>query len=141
MPAKPILITLLLVLICCSLQSIAQLPDCSTVYLWGEQNNSLHIFNYNPALPVSSTNPVANSIPLTGNGLTVSRPLGTNIYTNTFYCVDPSTGKYKYYNSGTNTWTNTGHLSQANTVSGGNENLAAGGGFIYNLGDNQNVYK
>lgn len=121
--------------------SKAQLPACNIIY--GKTYSIVApdtIFNYNPGLPVSSTNPIANTIKIPDGsyGLTVSPVLGSSITTLTFYSIDSASGNYIYYNPSTSAWVNTGH----STGSAPAVNIAAGGGYIYSLvGATGQVYK
>jgi hypothetical protein len=115
-------------------RSLAQLPTCGIVY--GVSN--AEIYNYNPVLPVSSSNPSKNSIPVPtlalpgALGLTVCPILGTSSSTLTFYSIMPGSGtsayNYAYYDPSTSSWVNTGH-----SVGGSAVNIAAGGGYIFSL--------
>jgi hypothetical protein len=125
---KPLL-SLLLLLAFCLPASIAQLPDCNKLYILSNRS----IYGYDPSMPMSSTNPVLNTIIVPGNGegLAISRPLNTSSTVPTFYTV--YNGTYQYHN-GTN-WVNTGHQSSS-------VNIAAGGKYIYNLeGSSGRVYR
>lgn len=111
----------------------AQLPVCPSsggyIYIHGTGGN---IYNWNPALPLSASNPVANTITAPGTGLAVSQNLNAASPALTFYMVQ--SGNMQYYNG--TTWVNTGHSA------GTGVNLGAGGGFIYNLeGSSGQVYK
>lgn len=101
----------------------AQLPSCSG-------NGIIHyvagnLYNYNPALPISATNPSLNTIampPNHGSALAVSQNLNGGTISPTFYTV--VNGTYAFYN-GTG-WTNTGHIS--NSI-----NIGGGGAYLYGL--------
>lgn len=104
--------------------SRGQMPSCGPnsliYYITGGT-----IYNWNPNLPFSATNPVANTIapPAGANALSfcenVNDPTAPSP---TFYTV--VSGNYQYYNG--TTWINTGHA--ASTV-----NIGGGGGFIYGM--------
>lgn len=119
---------------------LAQMPVCDLVYAktyTGRGKDT--IFSYNPALPVSASNPVPNTIrPLVPSfGLTVSPVLKSGSTTLTFYSVDFS-GKYIYYDPSAATWVNTGHSTGFPVA----VNIAAGGGYIYSLnGGTGDVYQ
>ncbi len=83
------------------------------------------IQNYNPALPISATNPVANTIPNGGGGLAVANNLNGPGPSPTFYAT--SGGNWVYWDGAT--WVNTGHSAGG----GGAVNPGGGGNFIYNL--------
>lgn len=94
------------------------------------------IYNFNPALPVSGTNPSVNTISLPPGAtqcLAVSNNLNAPGPSPTFYTI--VSGIY-YYHNGT-TWVSTGHSA------GGPASVNPGGSgnFIYNLDINSNVYK
>ncbi|WP_157977187.1 T9SS type B sorting domain-containing protein [Taibaiella helva] len=122
----------------------AQLPQKGKVYL--DHNppfgSSSKIFEYDPAQPISATNPRLNSIALPEGhaGLAVSSVLGSPDTTLTFYTsvYSAEVGRqvYVYYDPATASWVNTGHKSHAIS-------FGAGGGFIYGLdiGDGGDVYK
>ena len=116
-------------------KSRAQLPVCDIVYgRYGYDS----IANYNPTLGPSTTNPSVNSIgtPLGTSGLTIGPVLGSGSPVRTFYTVDLATNNYIYYNPSTSTWINTGHKC------GTGVNIAAGGGYIFNLdGPSGKVYR
>lgn len=121
-----------------SFRAMAQLPVCDRVYmdeydllavLLAMPQTSTDIYNYDPAFPVSATNPSVNTIQINAahSGLTVSTVLGSNNPTRTFYTT--IAGKYWYYDPVTLAWVNTGHTTgHVNAV-----NIGAGGGYIYNL--------
>jgi gliding motility-associated-like protein len=119
-----------------SLTTQAQMPDCinSGGYLYLQVGTD--IYNYNPNQPPSATNPSLNTINTAlpggaGLGLAVSDYLGLGPTYKTFYTV---LGNIYWYYNGT-AWVSTGHTA-------GSVNIAAGGGFIYNLnGTNGQVYK
>jgi hypothetical protein len=132
-----------IIAICCSFFSVwasyAQLPVCNLIYAKTTKPDS--IYNYDPALPVSRTNPIANTITMPSTligGLTVSPVLGSGSTTLTFYSVEQGTGIYMYYNPATSAWVHTGHSSGGPYIL----NIAAGGGLIYGMeGITGNVYK
>ncbi len=95
-------------------------PD-GIVYIQGGAT----IQNYNPALPISATNPVANTIPNGGSGLAVANNLNGPGPSPTFYAV--SGLNYVYWNG--TAWINTGHAAGPG---GGYVNPGGGGNFIYN---------
>lgn len=114
--------------------SFAQLPVCSgqgsgmIYYLNGNK-----IYNLDPTQPVSTSNPIVNTItPPSGSiGIAVSEPLNVTAPNPTFYVVAGNT--YHYYD-GTN-WVNTGHTAGA-------VNPGGGGGFLYSLvGGSGAVYR
>ncbi len=96
------------------------------------------IYNYNPSLPVSATNPSLNGLPVrpTGSfGLAIfpipDDPKGAM----TFYTVSHLT--YWYYDPFANLWTNThDSVSNVNEV-----NIGGGGGYIYNRTYDGDVYQ
>lgn len=109
----------------------AQLPQRNLVYvlLYNTANPAAtrELYNYDPNLPVSATNPSPNTIqmPANGTGLAVSPVLGSGDTTLTFYTTANST--FWYYDHNTGAWVNTGHsIGQASSV-----NIGAGGGYIY----------
>lgn len=126
----------------------AQLPDCSSdsslVYslsgrvVLGALYVAEHIYNWNPYLPLSATNPSLNTIVPDSSfiGLAVSENI--NVTTGpspTFYAVENNTAKL-YYHDGTN-WVYTGHTAGASAI-----NIGAGGGYIYGLdGATGNIYR
>lgn len=121
-------------------KTMAQLPSCgNTIYMiWNHQ-----IYNYDPALPFSASNPTLNSIALPSQvnptdalGLAVGPNLNGSGPSPTFYTNRG--GRYYYYD-GTN-WVNTGHAFT--TVPGGTFNFGSGGNFIYSYEvSNGNVFK
>lgn len=126
----------------------AQLPQSNLIYMnfgpvviaGSVTPPSDTMMNYNPALPVSATNPSFNSIVMPhGNvGLAVSKVLGSSNNTLTYYTIVNL--QYWFYDPVTNAWVNTNHSSgPAATV-----NIGAGGGFIYSLrglGNAPSVYR
>lgn len=150
-------LTSLLILCCLHSSTSAQLPNCSNIYyddydailinLFGlvlplVGNPTGRLYTFNPATPVSPTNPSLNTIGLpTGyvGGITICEVLNSGNATQTFYCVTGSTLnniRYNYYDPVTSSWVNTGHNPAA-------VNIAAGGnGNIYSLdGGTGRVYK
>ena len=91
-------------------------------------NTYTTIYNFDPSLPLSATNPSVNSISLPPNaiGLAVSDNLNASSPSPTFYTVLQG-GNYAYYNG--TTWVNTNHYSGLNVGA-----IAGGGGYIYNYG-------
>jgi gliding motility-associated-like protein len=114
----------------------AQLPTCigSGGFVYSQSGNN--IYNLDPTLPLSATNPSLNTIvlPPNSNGLAVSTNLNNVAGPSpTFYTV---TNGFYYYYDGTN-WVNTNHTAALSAV-----NLGGGGGFVYNLvGFSGQVYK
>jgi len=118
----------------------AQMPVCigtgnGIIYSVNESGTS--IYNYDPSLPPSSTNPSVNTISL-GNAhstLAICENLNAAGPSPTFYSVVDSGGSiyYCYYNG--TSWVNTGH-----TIGGVVGGIGGGGGFIYNLSAD-NVYQ
>lgn len=104
----------------CTSAVIAQMPECHLVYL--AVNN--RIYNFDPSLPVSQTNPVLNTIISPGNDgiLAICPKLNSSSTINTFYTI--SNGEYYYYDGAG--WINTRHGSKA-------ANIAGGGGYIFNI--------
>lgn len=118
---------LIFILVLRTITAYGQMPQCHMLY-WDDRT---YIYNYDPSLPISATNPVQNTIvPLPGHsGITVCRPLdgsssALTFYTTHFFSFD--SGYYFYYNGATATWVNTGHRAAA-------PNIGGGGGYIYNL--------
>ncbi len=121
-----------------SAQTAVGLPTCSgysaslIYYISGGQ-----IYNWDPALPLSATNPWANSISgAPGDGLA----LGNNIYaatpTTTFYTSGGTGNDYFWYNG--TTWVNSGF----NPGNGAAVNPTESGNFLYNLvGGSGEIYK
>jgi len=107
--------------------SYGQLPSCGSNSLIYYITGGL-IYNWNPALPFSATNPVLNSLPAPpagANALSFCENINDPTAPSpTFYTV--VSGNYYYYNGNTSTWVNTGHA--ASTV-----NIGGGGGFIYGM--------
>ncbi|HTN18212.1 MAG TPA: hypothetical protein VL092_11055, partial [Chitinophagaceae bacterium] len=128
---------IVLLLLLCSLTAHAQLPDCEHIYL--KKLNDEGVYNYNPTLPVSATNPVKNTISIPESfGLTVSHVLGSDPSVLTFYSVELSSGNYIYYDPVSKDWLNTRHKTGSPYA----VNIAAGGKYIFNLdGVNGKVYR
>jgi gliding motility-associated-like protein len=91
---------------------------------------------FDPAAPVSATNPAVNTIPLPpggAGGLAVSTNLNGPGPSPTFYLVGGSTGTYMYWDG--TTWVNTGHTWSA-------VNPCGAGSYIYTLnGGSGQVYR
>ncbi|MGZ4064276.1 MAG: hypothetical protein ACXVP0_14975, partial [Bacteroidia bacterium] len=103
----------------------SQLPTCPSPYVY--MDGGAFIQFYNPALPLSATNPSNTNIPTFGSGLTLMPNITAPSFTPspTFYTT--SGGNYYYWNG--TTWVNTGHSTgNASAV-----NLGGCGGKIYNL--------
>lgn len=114
--------------------SFAQLPSCPSNIIYMVTGTT--IYNFNPALPVSASNPSVNSISLPPGAtqcLAVSNNLNAAGPSPTFYTI--VSGIY-YYHNGVS-WVSTGHSA------GGPASVNPGGSgnFIYNLDINSNVYK
>lgn len=127
---------LLALCIITGLRSEAQPPVCfgpGTGLIYYLQGG---IMQYDPALPVSGTNPAANTIPMPaigGGGLAVSNNLNGPGPSPTFYLVGGSTGTYVYWDG--TTWVNTGHTASA-------VNPCGAGPYIYSLvGGSGQVYR
>lgn len=99
----------------------AQIPNCAgadSSLLFVHQGSN--IMAYNPALPLSGTNPylyLASGISM--GGLTISNNLNGGTPSPAFYTN--SAGNFQYYN-GTN-WVNTGHAATAVNPGGGIANI------------------
>ncbi|MCU0361247.1 MAG: hypothetical protein MUF75_11120, partial [Bacteroidia bacterium] len=85
--------------------------------------NGIHA--YNPALPLSPTNPTPIGIPNGGGGLTLMPNINGGTLSPTFYSVIG--GNYSFWNG--SSWQGTGH----GTGSGAAVNLGGCNGAIYNL--------
>ncbi len=102
----------------------AQLPvyngPGSTIIYYVPNPGSDTIYNYDPSLPISPTNPTANTIHLASNsgGLAICNNLNAPSPSPTFYIA--GTGSTYYYYNGTN-WVNT------NYSIGGVDDIAGGG--------------
>ncbi|MDR3679986.1 MAG: PKD domain-containing protein [Flavipsychrobacter sp.] len=111
-------------------QGRAQLPTCSGAnagliyYVYGTT-----IYNLDPTLPISATNPVVNTISLP-TGAIAALSLGPNLNavgpSPTFYTVAGPNNYYYYYNG--SSWTNTGFTTGSSFA----VNPGGGGSFIYN---------
>ncbi len=118
---------LTVVLAFCAFVSISQVATCPNGLIYFH-NNPISVFN--PALPVSATNPSNTAIPSGGTGLCLSPNLNAPTPSPTFYTV---IGANINWWNGT-AWVNTGHTMP-------NVNLGAGGGNIYSLnGGTGSVY-
>lgn len=115
----PIILAFILVALMADAQAPCQNGQDGLIYIQGAG-----IQNYNPALPISATNPVLNTIPNGGSGLAVANNINGPGPSPTFYAV--SGGNYIYWNGVT--WVNTGHSAGA----GGFVNPGGAGNFIYN---------
>ncbi len=124
------------------INAAAQMPVCDQswpryVYIDGLVNGNGVLYNWNPSVPLSASNPSLNtiSLPSGSGGLAVSNNLNNSLGPSpTFYtCVG---GYYHYYNG--TAWVNTGHTNSETRAI----NLGAGGGYIYNLaGNSGRVYR
>ncbi len=117
-------LTLILTFVLLSHCAIAQ-PPCQNGndgFIYIQQGSGIQ--NYDPALPISATNPVLNTIPNGGGGLAVANNLNGPGPSPTFYAV--SGGNYIYWNGVT--WVNTGHSAGV----GGFVNPGGAGNFIFN---------
>lgn len=104
--------------------SQAQMPTCGANSLIYYITGGL-IYNWNPNLPFSATNPIVNTIvpPAGANALSFCENINDPTAPSpTFYTV--VNGTYRYYDG--TTWINTTHT--ANTV-----NIGGGGGYIYGM--------
>lgn len=111
----------------------AQMPDCVNAGGFVYMHSGSSIYNWDPNLPFSATNPTLNTINNPGAGLAVSDFLPTRPY-KTFYCTVG--GNYWYYDG--TAWQNTGHA----VGNGAAVNPGGAGPFIYNLvGASGQVYK
>lgn len=108
-----------------------QLPQHNLVYvlLYNSANSNANreLFNFDPSLPVSATNPSPNTIqmPAHSAGLAVSPVLGSGDTTLTFYTT--ANGTFWYYDPNTSIWVNTGDTIGQST----NVNIGAGDGHIF----------
>jgi gliding motility-associated-like protein len=118
-------------LILISTISFAQtLPSCpgNLIYL---HNNPIQV--YNPALPISASNPSSTGIPSGGSGLALMPNINAPTPSPTFYTTIG--GNMAWWNG--TSWVNTGH-STGNTSA---VNLGGGGCYLYNLvGSTGQVY-
>ncbi|RYZ53794.1 MAG: T9SS type B sorting domain-containing protein [Sphingobacteriales bacterium] len=121
-----------------SLPAVSQMPctpGANPIIYFASQG----IWNYDPTIPVSATNPVPNTILLPpggpgsgvpSGGIAISPVLGSGNPTPTFYTITyiSNAGNltffYSYYDG--SGWVNTGHIA-------GSPNIGAGGGFIYGV--------
>ena len=109
----------------------AQTPACPSPYAY--LDGSTFIRYYDPAQPVSGSNPANTNIPTFGSGLTLMPNINGGTLSPTFYST--SGGTYWYWNGVT--WVNTGH----GTGNGSAVNIAGCGTTIYNLvGSTGQVY-
>lgn len=114
---KPLLALLALFTICTT-TVFAQMPQCDKVYLL----EGKHIYAYDPSLPLSSSNPVLNTITAPDDcyGLTVGPPLDGSSTVSSFYAsgyTATSNKAYYYYNG--SSWVNIGISLSVNTATGG----------------------
>jgi len=113
-----------------AIETWAQLPTCSgpnsganlIYYLSGS------IYNFDPTLPVSSTNPVTNSIPPPSSsiGLSLGKNLNAATPAVTFYACD-GVSDYYYYNG--TSWVNTGYTTGYSYA----VNPGSSGNYIFNI--------
>ncbi len=109
----------------------AQLPNCPDTVVY--YLNSPFIYKYNPALPISATNP-STYIPCNGVGLTLCNNLNAVGPSPTFYTQIG--GIYNWWNG--STWINTGF----NSGNGSAVNPGGGGCYIFNfVGTTGDVYR
>ena len=133
---------------CClaCFQAKAQLPICSgpgsgIIYLVSTGDT---IFNYDPSLPLSASNPAVNSITLPANSiakfLAVGENLGSISPSPTFYTVAGTTSQYYYYYYNGSTWVSTGYSPNINSgpMAGGGSNIYRIGGGIYHFNGTSN---
>ena len=115
----------------------AQLPVCNgpssgLVYYVGTSGSN--IYNYDPSQPISTSNPVLNTISLPTNAtqtLAVNKNLNATSPSPTFYTLVYDT--FYYYN-GTG-WTSTGHSA------GLGANIGGAGPYIYNMAGSSIILK
>jgi hypothetical protein len=109
----------------------AQTLTCPSPLIYMDGGSFISV--YNPALPLSATNPSTTTIPTFGSGLTLMPNMNGGTLSPTFYST--SAGTYWYW-SGTS-WVNTTHSTgNASAV-----NLAGCNGTLYNLvGGSGQVY-
>jgi hypothetical protein len=121
----------------------AQLPSCEgsgsgLIYFLGDPNGVTKLYNWDPSLPFSATNPVLNTISLPPGSypsiLSVGNNLSTASPSPTFYIS--INGMYYYYDG--STWINTGNSSGPGSSGGG-----GGGNYIYSYdaGSSGKIYK
>ncbi len=128
---KGVCLTICLLIVLLPGLPYAQLPACTGAggYIYLKDRSS--IWNWDPATPMSAANPVLNTISnVPGVGLAVSENLNEANPPITFYSV--SGGEYVYYNG--SGWINTGHAASS-------VNIGAGGGYIFNLTADGQVYR
>lgn len=101
----------------------AQMPTCPSPFVYMDGPGGIHA--YNPALPLSATNPTPIGIPNGGGGLTLMPNINGGTLSPTFYSV--ISGNYSYWNGAA--WIGTGH----GTGNGAAVNLGGCNGAIYNL--------
>jgi gliding motility-associated-like protein len=104
----------------------AQLPSCEgsgngLIYILAQTGGTTGIYNWNPSLPFSATNPVLNTISMPAgsfcSGLSVNNNLNSAGPSPTFYTS--INGIYHYYDG--STWVSTGHTSTLNSSGGGGD--------------------
>lgn len=125
---KTVLILFFIVMHC---RAQAQGLSCPSPFVYMDGGTFISV--YNPALPLSATNPSQTTIPTFGSGLTLMPNINGGTLTPTFYST--SGGNYWYW-SGT-AWVNTNHgTGNASAV-----NIAGCNNVIYNLvGGSGQVY-
>lgn len=101
----------------------SQVPTCPSPYVY--MDGGPFIKFYNPALPLSATNPSNTNIPTFGSGLALMPNINGGLPSPTFYTT--SGGNYYWWNG--TSWVNTGH----STGNGAAVNIGGCGGKIYNL--------
>ncbi len=100
-----------------------QVPSCPSPYVY--MDGGPFIKFYNPALPLSATNPSNTNIPTFGSGLALMPNINGGLPSPTFYST--SGGNYYWYNG--TSWVNTGN----GTGNGAAVNIGGCGSRIYNL--------
>jgi len=126
----------------------AQLPQPNIIYMNFSSvvlNGSITpltdtMMNYDPTLPVNANNPSLNTIQMPPNagGLAISKILGSNNNTMTYYTVVNL--HFWYYDPVTAVWIDTGDSTGTSMT----VNIGAGGGYIYSvqpLGNFPSVYR
>lgn len=116
-----------------SVQLFSQMPTCPSPYVYMDGGSFIQF--YNPALPLSATNPSNTNIPTFGSGLALMPNITGPSFTPspTFYTT--SGNNYYYWNG--SSWVNTG----GSTGNSAAVNIAGCGGKIYNLvGSTGQVY-
>ena len=109
----------------------AQMPTCPSPFVYMDGPGGIHA--YNPALPLSATNPTPIGIPNGGGGLTLMPNINGGTLSPTFYSM--ISGNYSYWNGAA--WISTGH----GAGNGAAVNLGGCNGAIYNLvGSTGQVY-